>query len=249
MIKRKTARELERMRRAGWIVAQTLELLRGMVAPGITTRELDRAAEDLIRRLGGVPSFKGYRGYPATICASVNEEIVHGIPGERRLVEGDIISLDVGAIWEGYQGDAAITVGVGRISPQAQHLLEATQRALEAGIAAARAKARLGDISHAVELVARQAGCEVVREYGGHGIGREMHEEPRVPNWGPAGRGLVLEPGMTLALEPILTLGSFATQVLADRWTVVTADRSLAAHFEHTIVITEDGAEILTRSA
>jgi methionyl aminopeptidase len=249
MIKRKTARELERMRRAGWIVAQTLELLRNMVRPGITTRELDRAAEELIRRLGGTPSFKGYRGYPATICTSVNEEIVHGIPGERRLVEGDIISLDVGAIWEGYQGDAAITVGVGRISPQAQHLLEATQRALEAGIAAARAKARLGDISHAVELAARQAGCEVVREYGGHGIGREMHEEPRVPNWGPAGRGLVLEPGMTLALEPMLTLGGFATRVLADQWTVVTADKSLAAHFEHTIVITEDGAEILTRSA
>ena len=249
MIKRKTARELEPMRRAGWIVAQTLELLRNMVRPGITTRELDRAAEELIRRLGGTPSFKGYRGYPATICTSVNEEIVHGIPGERRLVEGDIISLDVGAIWEGYQGDAAITVGVGRISPQAQHLLEATQRALEAGIAAARAKARLGDISHAVELAARQAGCEVVREYGGHGIGREMHEEPRVPNWGPAGRGLVLEPGMTLALEPMLTLGGFATRVLADQWTVVTADKSLAAHFEHTIVITEDGAEILTRSA
>lgn len=245
----KTSQELEYMRAAGHIVARVLEELSALVVPGVTTEKLDRAAEALIRKMGGVPSFKGYLGYPASICTSVNEEIVHGIPGTRALVEGDIISLDVGTIWRGYQGDAAITVGVGRISARAERLVEATQAALFAGIGAVRAGARLGDISHAVERAARSAGFGVVREYGGHGIGQRMHEPPRIPNWGPGGRGLVLRPGMTFALEPMLTSGGFETRQLADHWTVVTADGSLAAHFEHTVVVTEEGAEILTRVA
>ena len=234
------------MRGAGRIVAKVLEELSARVAPGVTTGELDRIAEALIRKMGGVPSFKGYLGYPASICTSVNEEIVHGIPGSRALVEGDILSLDVGAIWRGYQGDAAITVGVGRISPLAERLIEATRAALFAGIGAVRAGARLGDISHTIEQAARSAGFEVVREYGGHGIGQRMHEPPRIPNWGPAGHGPVLKAGMTLALEPMLTTGGFETRQLADHWTVVTADGSLAAHFEHTVAVTEEGAEILT---
>jgi len=234
------------MRGAGRIVAKVLEELSACVVPGVTTGELDRIAEALIRKMGGVPSFKGYLGYPASICTSVNEEIVHGIPGSRALVEGDILSLDVGAIWRGYQGDAAITVGVGRISPLAERLIEATRAALSAGIGAVRAGARLGDISHTIEQAARSAGFEVVREYGGHGIGQRMHEPPRIPNWGPAGHGPVLKAGMTLALEPMLTTGGFETRQLADHWTVVTADGSLAAHFEHTVAVTEEGAEILT---
>ncbi len=235
------------MRRAGEIVARTLELLRSLVVPGVTTQELDREAEALIRKLGGTPSFKGYHGYPATICASINEQIVHGIPGPRKLAAGDIVSLDVGAIYQGYQGDAAITVGVGEISPDAQRLVAVTEAALHAGIAAARADARLGDVSHAIEQVARAAGFEIVREYGGHGIGQQMHESPRILNWGPAGQGVRLREGMTLALEPMLTLGDYHTRVLADKWTVVTVDGSLAAHHEHTIAITSDGAEILTK--
>jgi len=234
------------MRRAGGVVAATLQALRSLVAPGVSTRELDRAAEALIRKMGGTPSFKGYHGYPATICTSVNEQIVHGIPGERRLAEGDVVSLDCGAIWEGYQADGAITVPVGAIHPEVQRLLGLTEAALRAGIAEARAGRRLGDISHAIERVARAGGVEVVREYGGHGIGREMHELPRIPNWGPAGRGFGLKAGMTMALEPMLTLGGYETRLLADGWTVVTADGSVAAHFEHTIVVTEEGAEILT---
>lgn len=236
------------MRRAGAIVARVLEETSAAVRPGITTEELDRIAERTIRELGGTPSFKGYHGYPATICTSVNEEIVHGIPGARVLREGDLISIDAGAIFQGYQGDAAVTVGVGRVSPDAERLMEVTRRALEAGIAAARAGARLGDISHAIESVARAADLEVVREYGGHGIGRAMHEEPRVLNWGPPGKGLRLRPGMTLALEPMFTLGGYRTRQMDDGWTVITADLSLAAHFEHTIAITDNGAEILTRA-
>ncbi|MCD6519069.1 MAG: type I methionyl aminopeptidase [Anaerolineae bacterium] len=234
------------MRQAGRIVARVLAELRSMVAPGVTTEELDRAAESLIREMGGTPSFKGYMGYPATICASINEEIVHGIPGKRALQEGDIVSLDVGAIWEGWQADAAITVAVGSIPSQVQRLLEVTQKALEAGIAAARVGQRLGDISHAIEQVAHEAGLEVIREYGGHGIGRAMHEAPRIPNWGRPHQGLWLKAGMTFALEPMLTLGGYETKVLDDHWTVVTADGSLSAHYEHTIVVTRNGGKILT---
>lgn len=235
------------MRQAGAIVAHALQVMRSLVAGGITTQELDQAAEAAIRKMGATPSFKGYHGYPATICASINEQIVHGIPGPRKLEAGDIISLDVGAIYQGYQGDAAITVGVGQVMPEAQRLIEVTEAALYAGILAARAGARLGDVSHAIEQVARAAGFEIVREYGGHGIGRQMHEAPRILNWGPAGQGMTLKSGMTLALEPMLTLGDYHTRVLADKWTVVTADGGLAAHCEHTIAITNDGAEILTR--
>ena len=243
----KTPQQLARMRRAGEIVARVLQELQKLSVPGITTQELDEEAEALIRRLGGEPSFKGYHGYPASICSSVNEEIVHGIPGPRKLVEGDIVSFDAGAIWQGYQGDAAITVGVGSISEETQRLLDATELALAAGIGAASAGARLGDVSHAIETVGREAGFGIVREYGGHGIGQEMHEPPRIPNWGPAGRGLVLEAGMTLALEPMFTAKGHATRLLDDGWTVITADGSLAAHFEHTIAVTDNGAEILTQ--
>ena len=246
-IRTKTERELVRMRLAGQIVAQALDVMRRMVDVGVSTGELNVAAESLIRGLGATPSFKGYHGYPATICASINEEIVHGIPGARRLRPGDIISLDVGAIYQGYQGDAAITVAVPPVKAEVQRLLDVTRAALEAGIGAARAGNRLGDVSHAIESVALEAGLGVVREYGGHGIGRQMHEPPRILNWGPAGRGPWLKAGMTLALEPMLTLKGQETKVLDDNWTVVTADRSLSAHFENTIAVTEDDAEILTR--
>ena len=235
------------MRQAGRIVATALAEMQAILRPGLTTQAIDLVAETVIRRMGGIPSFKGYRGFPATICASVNEEIVHGIPGGRRLVEGDIISLDVGAIWDGYQADAAITVGIGKVSDTAQRLMDATKRALEAGIAAARADMRLGDISYAIESVARDAGFEVVREYGGHGIGKVMHEPLHIPNWGTKGQGIRLKRGMTMALEPMLTAGGYATRQLADGWTVVTADGSLAAHFEHTIVVADGEAEILTK--
>lgn len=239
--------ELAHMRRAGQIVAEALRAMEQAVAVGVTTRELDEVAEAVICGRDATPSFKGYMGYPATICASINEEIVHGIPGERRLRHGDIISLDVGAICEGYQGDAAITLAVPPVDPQILRLLAVTQDSLKAGIEAAQAGSRLGDISHAIERVAVQAGFDVVREYGGHGIGREMHEPPRVPNWGQPDRGPRLKVGMTLALEPMLTVKGQDTRVLGDHWTVVTANESLSAHFEHTIAVTENGAEILTR--
>lgn len=235
------------MRAAGRIVAQALEELRRLVKPGVSTRELDASAESLIRKMGARPSFKGYHGYPATICASVNEQIVHGIPGSRELREGDIVSLDVGVIWRGFQGDAAITVPVGQVASGVEDLMEATRAALEAGITAARQGNRLGDVSHAIEQAARGRGYKPVREYGGHGIGREMHEPPRIPNRGRAGHGFLLDVGMTLALEPMLTMGDDRTRVLTDSWTVVTLDHSVSAHFEHTIAVTENGAEILTR--
>ncbi len=235
------------MRRAGRIVAQVLQELRGAVRPGITTASLDKMAETIIRDMGGEPSFKGYHGYPATICTSIDEQIVHGIPGPRALAPGEVISIDVGAIWEGYQGDAAITVPVGEVSSQVEALLAATERALAAGIAAVRDGGRLGAVSHAIEQTAREAGFGVVREYGGHGIGTKMHEPPNIPNWGPADSGLTLRKGMTFALEPMLTLCSPRNRVEEDHWTVVTVDGCPAAHFEHTIAVTEQGAEILTR--
>jgi len=249
MVTIKTADELGRMERAGAIVAEALATMKDLVRPGLTTEELDAAAESVILRRGGVPSFKGYHGFPATICASVDEEIVHGIPGGRVLNEGEIISVDVGVILEGYQGDAAITVAVGEISTEARRLMDATQACLTAAIQAARDGARLGDISHAVESTAADWGFDVVRQYGGHGIGKEMHEAPHVPNWGPAGRGLRLRPGMTMALEPMLTSDGSRTRTLDDGWTVVTANGDLSAHFEHTIVVTENGGKVLTRLA
>ncbi len=248
-IRAKTADELRKMRGAGRIVAEVLDALALLVTPGVSTEELDTAAEALMAELGGKPSFKGYYGYPASICTSVNEEIVHGIPGPRRLRDGDIISIDVGAIWEGYQGDGARTFAVGEVPAEVRRLMDVTEQSLAAGIAAASAGARLGDISHAVEQVAKEAGLQVVREYGGHGIGARMHEPPQVSNWGPPGRGLLLQAGMTLALEPMLVLGGWETRQLADGWTVVTADGQPAAHFEHTVVVTEQGGEILTTNS
>jgi len=245
----KSAREIGLMRAAGLVVAEVLDLMRERVAPGITTRELDRLAYELITARGGKPSFLGYHGYPASICASVNEEIVHGIPGDRVLVEGDIISIDVGVIIDGYHGDAAITLPVGQVSDEARRLIAATEGAFRAGAAAAVAGKRLGDIGAAIDSYAAAHGFAVVREYTGHGVGRAMHEEPTVFNYGRPGTGLRLRPGMTLAIEPMLTSGSARTRVLPDGWTVVTADGALAAHYEHTVLVTEDEPVLLTAPA
>jgi methionyl aminopeptidase len=248
----KSDREITIMRQAGRIVATILEILSKQVRPGMKTRELDIIAGREVERLGARPSFKGYRGFPANLCVSVNDEIVHGIPGEQVLNEGDIVSLDFGAIFDGFQGDAAVTVGVGEISSEAGQLLEATQAALKAGIAAAYLGARLGDISAAIQNCAESRGYSVVREYTGHGIGREMHEEPQVPNCTDPPYGLMpgtgpeLRKGMTLALEPMVNIGDWHTRLDSNHWTVFTVDGSLSAHFEHTIVITEAEPEVLT---
>ena len=235
------------MREAGRIVAEVLELMRVSVKPGVTTAELDALAYDVIVKAKAIPSFKGYRGYPASICASVNEEIVHGIPGDRVLNEGDIISIDVGTIYRGFQGDAAITLGVGEITPEAQRLLQVTQQALEIGIERAQAGNHLGDISWAIQNYVENSGMSVVREYTGHGIGRKMHEDPQVFNFGEPGEGLLLRSGMTIALEPMVNLGDWRTKVLEDGWTVVTMDGKLSAHFEHTIAVLDGEAQILTQ--
>ncbi|HWC32826.1 MAG TPA: type I methionyl aminopeptidase [Actinomycetota bacterium] len=248
MIIRKSPGEVDRLRRAGRITASAIERVLEAVRPGITTAELDAIAETSIRDAGATPSFKGYRGFPATICASVNEEIVHGIPGRRRLAEGDLLSIDVGAIWDGYHGDSAVSLFVGEPpSGEADKLVRVTEEALEAGIAAIRPGARLSDISHAVEQVAAGAGFSVVREYVGHGIGRSLHEDPPIPNFGPPGRGPELRPGLVVAVEPMVNMGGWETRLLKDGWTVVTADGSLSAHFEHTIAVTGDGHEVLTQ--
>ena len=238
--------EIATMRQAGKIVAIVLEILRKQVRSGMKTKELDVIAARELERLGAKPSFKGYREFPANLCVSVNDEIVHGIPGERVLDEGDIVSLDLGAIFRGFQGDAALTTGVGKISPQARRLIETTEGALKAGIAAAHSGARLGDISAAIQNYAESRGYSVVREYTGHGIGREMHEEPQIPNFGLPGTGPELKKGMTLALEPMVNAGAWHTRLSDDHWTVLTADGSLSAHFEHTIAITDAEPEVLT---
>lgn len=243
----KSEREISEMRRAGRIVAMVLEKMKRELKPGMKTRELDEIAARELARLGGRPSFLGYRGYPANICASVNDELVHGIPGERIVREGDLVSLDFGAIYHNFQGDAAITVGVGKVSPETAELIDATEKALETGIAAARPGARLGDVSAAIQDYAESRGFAVVREYTGHGIGRQMHEEPQIPNFGEPHTGPELKKGMALALEPMLTAGDWHTKVAGDGWTVSTADGSLCAHFEHTLAITDGGAEVLTR--
>jgi methionyl aminopeptidase len=242
----KSAKEMDYMRSAGKVVAQTKAKLADVIRPGITTRELDRIAEREIRRLGATPSFKGYMGFPATICVSLNEELVHGIPSDRVVRESDIISLDVGAVVGGFHSDSAFTAGVGRISEQSQRLIDVTRESLSRGIAKAKAGARVGDISAAVQRFAEGKGYGVVREYVGHGIGRNLHEEPQVPNYGPPGRGPLLREGMALAIEPMLNMGSWETLQGDDGWTVVTADGSLCAHFEDTIAITDNGAEVLT---
>jgi methionyl aminopeptidase len=243
----KSSEEIDRMRRAGRVVAGTIDRVLASVRPGATTAHLDRVAEEAIRSAGAVPSFKGYRGFPASICTSVNEQVVHGIPGTRVLREGDLLSLDVGAIWEGYHADSAVSSFVGEPpSAEAEKLVRVTEESLEAGISQIRPGGRLSDISHAVQEVAEGAGFAVVREYVGHGIGRSLHEDPQIPNYGPPGRGPELRPGLVVAVEPMVNLGGWETRVLPDRWTVVTADGSLSAHFEHTIALGEDGAEVLT---
>lgn len=234
------------MRKAGRIVAAILDVLKKRIEPGIITKELDDITVHELSKHSATASFKGYRGFPAHLCVSINEELVHGIPGKRVLKEGDIVSLDFGAFFDGFHGDAAITVGVGKISPGAEALLEATEGALKAGIASARSGARLGDISAAIQSFAESRGFSVVREYVGHGIGRQMHENPQIPNFGSLGQGPLLQRGMTLALEPMVNAGDWRTKVASGEWTVATADGSLSAHFEHTIAITDGEAEILT---
>jgi methionyl aminopeptidase len=247
MIPLKTPEQIARMRAAGLVVAQTLALLRDAVTPGISTRELDALAESSIRAAGAVPSFKGYHGFPASICASVNDEIVHGIPGERRLVDGDVISIDCGAIVAGWHGDAAITVPVGRVDPEVLELIEVCEDAMWRGIAAAHLGGRLTDISHAIETSIRARGpFGIVEEYVGHGIGTEMHQDPQVPNYGRRGRGPKLALGLALAVEPMVNLGGRHTRLMSDGWTVTTADGMSSAHFEHTFALTPDGPWVLT---
>lgn len=250
MIEIKTPAEIESMRKASRVVAEVLKELKPLVKPGVTTAELDKFAERRVRELGAVPAFLGYRGYPATLCVSINEEIVHGIPSPKRTVRaGDIVSLDMGAVIEGFYGDAAVTVAAGAISPQAKRLMEVTSRSLDEALAAVRAGVRLGDVCHAVEKYAEANGMSVVREFTGHGIGRHLHEEPSIPNFGRPGSGPVLKAGMTLAIEPMLCLGGADVVVKNDGWTAVSADGSLAAHYEHTIAVTEDGCDVLSRAS
>jgi methionyl aminopeptidase len=248
MIILKSPDEVAKMRVAGGIVAETIDTVLAAVGPGVSTADLDAVAEAFIRERKATPSFKGYRGFPASICASLNEEVVHGIPSPKRILkEGDVLSLDFGAIWDGYHADSAITVFVAEPrSAEAEKLVRVTEEALEAGISQIRPGGRLSDISHAVQQVVEGAGFAVVREYVGHGVGRSLHEDPQIPNYGLPGRGPELRPGLVVAVEPMVTMGDWKTQVLADDWTVVTADGSLAAHFEHTIVVTENGREVLT---
>lgn len=243
----KSEHELDIMRKAGRIVAAILDILKKRIEPGIITQELDRITVEEMKRYDVTSSFKGYRGFPANLCVSVNEQLVHGIPGDRVLKEGDIVSLDFGAVYDGFHGDAALTVGVGEISPEARSLIDTTEGALQAGINSARGGARLGDISAAIQSYVESRGFAVVREYVGHGIGRQMHESPQIPNYGTAGQGPLLSKGMTMALEPMVNTGDWHTKVAGDGWTVSTADGSLCAHFENTIAITDGDAEILTR--
>ncbi len=246
MITLKSDQEIELMREAGRIVALTHKILARAVVPGITTAELDVIAEKNIRAHGGEPAFKGYNGFPASICTSINEQVVHGIPSLRKLEEGEIISIDVGVCYRGYYGDAAVTLPVGKISDQAARLIEVTRDSLYKGIEFARTGNRLSDISHAVQTFAESQGYHVVRNYVGHGIGSSMHEEPEIPNFGRPGRGPKLEKGMVLAIEPMINIGTWQVETLEDNWTVVTQDASFSAHFEHTVAIREEGAEILT---
>ncbi|MDQ3702805.1 MAG: type I methionyl aminopeptidase [Chloroflexota bacterium] len=243
----KTPAELQAMREAGRVVARTLAIAQQAARPGVSTLELDRLAEQAIREAGALPSFKGYHGFPAALCTSINDEIVHGIPSARRILRaGDLLKIDCGAILDGWQGDAAVTVLVGEGSPAPRRLMEATREALQRGIDVATVGGRVTDIGKAIEDYALSQGYEVVREYCGHGIGREMHEEPPVPNYGPAGQGPKLVPGLVLAIEPMLNAGTWRTTPQPDGWTVKTADGELSAHFEHTVAITEHGPQILT---
>ncbi len=246
MVALKSAREIETMRRSGRITASVLTELLKNVRPGMTTGELDAMAENGIRSRGGIPTFKGYRGFSGSICASVNEEVVHGIPGSRVLREGDLLSIDIGTTLDGYVSDSAATIGIGAISTAARRLLDVTQECLMLGIAQMLRGKHVGDIGAAVAAHAEANGFGVVRELVGHGVGREMHEEPQVPNYGTPGTGMELRPGLVLAVEPMITQGDYRVDVLEDGWTVVTSDGKLAAHFEHTIAVTDAGPKILT---
>ena len=246
MIIRKSAEEIERMARAGDVVAETLALLGERARPGVTTAELDALADELIRSHGGAPTFKGYRGYPASICTSPNDMVVHGIPGPYPLGEGDILSVDVGVTLDGFVADSAYTFAIGEISTEAERLLDACRAALAAGVEQCRPGNRLSDISHAIQLATEEHGFAVVRSLVGHGVGRSMHEEPQIPNYGAPGRGPVLASGMTFAIEPMINAGGPDVMVHDDQWSISTADGSLSAHFEHTVAITDDGPRILT---
>jgi methionyl aminopeptidase len=247
----KSTREIERMRASGRIVAEVLAAMETAIQPGVATAELDALAESIIAgHPGARPAFKGYGGFPAAICASVNEEVVHGIPSESRTLQvGDIVGIDVGVLLDGYHADAACTFAVGNVANGTETLLRVTRQALEAGIEAARPGGFVGDISAAVQKVAEEAGYSVVRDLVGHGIGQHLHEDPQVPNFGTPGRGLVLEPGLVLAIEPMVNTGGSPVRTLDDEWTIVTADGTLSAHFEHTVAITDNGPEVLTRAA
>jgi methionyl aminopeptidase len=248
MIIYKSADEIAKMRKAGRVVAGTIDRVVAAVRPMVATAALDAVAEAYIGEQGAIPSFKGYKGFPASICVSINDEVVHGIPSPRRLLaEGDVVALDFGAIWEGFHADSALTMFVGDPpSAEAEKLVRVTEEALEAGISQIGPGARLSDIGAAVQQVAEGAGFSVVREYVGHGIGRNLHEDPQIPNYGDPGRGPLIKPGLVVAVEPMVNIGGWETRVLADDWTVVTEDGSISAHFEHTIAVTEDGREVLT---
>ena len=246
MVILKSSWEIDLIRKSGRIVAEALARLTKLVEPGITTLDLDRLAEEYILKRGAKPAFKGYRGYPYSLCASVNEQVVHALPSERTLKEGDIVSLDLGSIVDGYYGDAAVTIPVGQVSDEAKRLIDVTQESLRRAIDAVHPGGRLSDISHAVQAVVEAEGFSVVRLFVGHGIGRSLHEEPQIPNFGPPGHGPVLKTGMVLAIEPMVNAGSPDVMILEDRWTAVTCDGSLSAHFEHTVALTENGTEVLT---
>ena len=246
MVFLKSPEEVEKIYRASQIVAQTLEILGTHVKPGISTKELDKIAEEEIRKAGAVPAFIGYRGFPATLCVSVNEEIVHGIPSQRRLKEGDIVGLDLGAIWQGFYGDAARTFVVGSVTEAAVRLVEVTEQSLRLAIEQCNPGNRIGDIGYAVQSFAEKNGYSVVRDFVGHGIGRNLHEEPQVPNYGNRGQGPRLKPGLVIAIEPMVCAGRADVDVLSDDWTAVTRDGSLSAHFEHSVAITENGPWILS---
>ncbi len=246
MIILKTRREIEIMRKAGHLVAQSLELVRNTIKPGVTTKELDQLVEDFLRSNNAIPTFKGYNGFPYSICASVNEEVVHGFPSSRKLIAGDIISIDIGATLEGYVGDSAKTFFVGDVDAEKKHLVEATKQSFYEGIKFAKTTYRLSDISHAIQAYAESQGLSVVRDYVGHGIGKKMHESPQVPNFGKPNKGPRLQEGMVLAIEPMINAGTYNVKVLEDGWTVVTSDGKPSAHYEHTVAITDGEPELLT---
>lgn len=247
MIKIKSLHEIQKMRAAGRIVAETFEVLKAYIVPGITTKELDKIAAEHIKKSGATCSFYNYSGYPGHVCISINEEVIHGIPGKRVLKDGDVVSVDVGACIEDYHGDAARTFAVGEISPEAKKLIEVTEKSFFDGIKFAKPGYRLGDVSANIQATVEKNGFSVVRDYVGHGIGNALHEAPEVPNFGTAGRGPRLVPGMTIAIEPMVNTGTFKVNTLSDDWTVVTADGKLSSHYENTILITNDEAEILTK--